>query len=109
MTAFVIRPLALPLGELSPQVTERVSGAGYPLRRLNAASSPKGGAKGAAAPMRYGRPPLRFTYSLFTLHYSLRNGGAKAGYSMTHVLFRKFGMASKKSAAIWLPGMLSGC
>ena len=27
--------------------------------------------------MRYGRPPLRFTYSLFTLHYSLRNGGAK--------------------------------
>ena len=40
------RPLALPLGELSPKVTERVSRAGYPLRRLIAASPPKGGAKG---------------------------------------------------------------
>ena len=39
-------PLAPPLGELSPQVTERVSRAGYPLRRLIAASSPKGRAKG---------------------------------------------------------------
>ena len=40
--------LALPLGELSPKVTERASGAGYPLRRLIAASSPIGRAKGAA-------------------------------------------------------------
>ena len=39
-------PLAPPLGELSPQVTERASAAGYPLRRLIAASSPKGRAKG---------------------------------------------------------------
>ena len=54
-----------------------VSGDTPPLSVSFADSSPRGGAKGAAAPVRYGRPPLRFTYSLFTLHYSLRNGGAK--------------------------------
>ena len=42
-------PLAPPLGELSAKLTERVSGAGYPLRRLIAASSPKGRARGAVS------------------------------------------------------------
>ena len=42
-------PLAPPLGELSAKLTERASGAGYPLRRLIAASSPKGRAKGLYA------------------------------------------------------------
>ena len=44
------------MGELSPKVTERASGAFLPSQAACAASSPKGGAKGAAAPVRMGEP-----------------------------------------------------